>query len=282
MSGTAKKIGVLAWVCLAALWGGGCDRWGGSLQNEIHEANYIEGNNLRLQGQTNSAIQSFERALHVNPSNVQAHMAIADLFFATQDYTSAAYHYSRCSRLLGERGGKPDRSLLSLIEACELQLAVKYSERLGRQQTDARLDELRQKVVERDDALQKLQLELARLRPGTNPVASQPISPSGTASSAEVPRVNPHPTPSSQPLVADPTPVSKPVTRPTVAPVSTPSATVSSRTSSRSRTVVVRRGDTPAAIARRAGVSTRALLAANPGLNPTRMHPGQVINLPNP
>jgi LysM repeat protein len=42
----------------------------------------------------------------------------------------------------------------------------------------------------------------------------------------------------------------------------------------------VQAGDTPAAIARRYGFKLDALMAANPGLNPTRMKVGQVLNLP--
>ena len=287
ISGTAKTIGWLG-ILFAVLLGSGCDRWESGSQNEAHEANYIEGNNLRMQGQTNRAIQSFERALHANPSNSQAHMAIADLFRETEDYTSAAYHYNRCSRLLAERGVKPDPTLAGLLEQCELRLALKYSDRLGRQQTDARVDELRQKVAERDDALQKLQQELARLRLATNPAANPSFGGSGGAPvresaptqtrSVSVP-VTPSPDPTSAPATLSPAP-NPPQARTTSTRTPTPAATSSA--APRTRSYTVRSGDTASAIARRAGVSTKALLAANPGLNPTRMKPGQTINIPNP
>ncbi len=45
-------------------------------------------------------------------------------------------------------------------------------------------------------------------------------------------------------------------------------------------TYTVKSGDYPAKIARAHGVSVNALLAANPGLEPTKMKVGQVINLP--
>ncbi|MBL9173703.1 MAG: LysM peptidoglycan-binding domain-containing protein [Verrucomicrobiales bacterium] len=286
-SGIAKTICGLG-ILLAMLLGSGCDRWESGSQNEAHEANYIEGNNLRMQGQTNRAIQSFERALHANPANSLAHMAIADLFRETEDYTSAAYHYNRCSRLLAERGVKPDPALPGLLEQCELRLALKYSDRLGRQQTDARIDELRQKVAERDDTLQKLQQELARLRLATNAAAPAPgIGTLGTVARETTPvpvRTSPAPvSPSSNPTAADATPPSSPnpaTARPastrTPPPAATPSATP------RVRTYTVRSGDTASSIARRAGVTTKALLAANPGLNPTRMRVGQTVNIPNP
>jgi len=285
MTGTGKLIGV--WLCALACLCAGCDRWAGSPRNEAQEANFIEGNNFRIQGQTNRAIQSFERALHVNPSNALAHMTVADLYFNTGDYTSAAYHYSRCARLQAERGGKPDSSIQSSIEGCELQLAVKYSDKLGRQQTDARLDELRQKLAEREDALDKLSKELARLRVATNsPTPSSESGPAFVAADS-----NPSPTSSSSPSPSSrgATPTQGPVaqeSRPvrTASPSPDPAGATSSpsRTPGRTRTYTVRSGDTPAAIARRAGVSTKALMAANPGLNPSRLRPGQVIKLPTP
>lgn len=45
-------------------------------------------------------------------------------------------------------------------------------------------------------------------------------------------------------------------------------------------TYTVKSGDYPAKIARAHGVSVSSLMAANPGLEPTKMKVGQVINLP--
>jgi hypothetical protein len=47
------------------------------------------------------------------------------------------------------------------------------------------------------------------------------------------------------------------------------------------RTHKVRAGESAYAIARRYGVSLNALLAANPSVDPRRMRPGQVLNLPS-
>ena len=47
------------------------------------------------------------------------------------------------------------------------------------------------------------------------------------------------------------------------------------------RTHTVTAGETALRIARRYGVSLDALLAANPGLEPRRMHVGQVLNIPS-
>jgi LysM repeat protein len=50
----------------------------------------------------------------------------------------------------------------------------------------------------------------------------------------------------------------------------------------KTRTHIIAAGETPAAIARKAGVSLSALLEANPGLNPKKLRVGQPINLPPP
>lgn len=288
MSGTAKIIGmvlcVVAWLCA------GCDRWAVNPRNEAQEANFIEGNNFRIQGQTNRAIQSFEQALHVNPSNALAHLAVADLYFSTGDFTSAAYHYSRCNRLQIERNGKPDPTIQNSIDGCELQLAVKYSDKLGRQQTDSRMDELRQKLAEREDALEKLSKEVARLRLAAN--GSSPSPATSDFTSAPAYQASPVAPVTSAPTstggVTQQAPQSREQPRATrTAPQpppdrSTPSPSGATRNVPRSRTYTVRAGDTPTAIARRAGVSTKAFMAANPGLNPSRLRPGQVLNFPNP
>jgi LysM repeat protein len=48
------------------------------------------------------------------------------------------------------------------------------------------------------------------------------------------------------------------------------------------RTHVVASGETAMRIARKAGVSFTALQAANPGVNLSRIHSGQILNLPSP
>ena len=61
---------------------------------------------------------------------------------------------------------------------------------------------------------------------------------------------------------------------PTTSPSTNPPATNPS-------TYTVQRGDWIYALARRFGVSVAALLAANPGINPNVLYPGQVLNIPS-
>jgi LysM repeat protein len=44
----------------------------------------------------------------------------------------------------------------------------------------------------------------------------------------------------------------------------------------------VQSGETPSSIARKYGIKLETLMAANPGLNPTRLRIGQTLNIPSP
>lgn len=320
----ARWPGVFLMLAAMLAWGG-CDRWGAGNRNEALEANYLEGVNYQLQNNTNRAIQSFERALHVNPSNYHAHLAIAGLFFKTGDFTSAAYHYRRCARLREERGQPAESALQQMIESCDFNLAVEFSDRIGQRQTDATIADLRRRLAERDDAIVKLRDEIGRLKdagqraapptqatappalvadpapvpavrqradpePPRGPVVRGPSAPAPSAqTTAPSPAVRSLQSPAPSPSVRSPqtpspssTPSPAPSSRQAVTPPRPSATRPPARPATRMRAYVVRSGDTPAAIARRAGISTQAFMAANPGLNPNRMRPGQVVNVPNP
>lgn len=61
---------------------------------------------------------------------------------------------------------------------------------------------------------------------------------------------------------------------------SSASSSTSSTPTGNPSTYTVQRGEWIYAIARRFGVSVSALLAANPGINPNFLYPGQVLNIP--
>ena len=272
-----------AWMTAVALagvvWlGGGCDRWGSTPGNEQREANFIEGVNYKLAGQTNKAVASFERALQVNPASTAANLALGEIYHDQRDYIRAAYRFSEYLRLLGERPGAPRDALVNgQLENCELQLAVKYSQRLARQQVDNQVEELRHQLAERDDAIQKLRQELARWRPLTNAPPVQAAGGAAAIAPTNVPGNQPVPSGSTAAAAAPSGggPATTPVANPTTpASVTRPAAKV--------RAYTVRSGDTPASIAKKLNLTTKALMAANPGLDAKRMKVGKVLNLPPP
>ena len=70
----------------------------------------------------------------------------------------------------------------------------------------------------------------------------------------------------------------RPTTEP--APQDTPAPDATATPSSVGQTYTVEEGDFPATIAEKFGITLEALLAANPGINPTDMHIGDVIIIP--
>jgi LysM repeat protein len=78
-------------------------------------------------------------------------------------------------------------------------------------------------------------------------------------------------TPAPTPTAGPPTETPVPAT-PTPAPTNTPSSI--------GQTYTVQEGDIPVTIAQKFGITVQALLAANPRLDPTHMHIGDVIIIP--
>jgi LysM repeat protein len=84
------------------------------------------------------------------------------------------------------------------------------------------------------------------------------------------------PTPTPEPEVES-TPTEEP---PPPEPTSTPPPAPSPTPSSLGQTYVVQSGDIPETIAAQFGITTEALLAANPGANPNNLQVGQVLIIP--
>lgn len=124
--------------------------------------------------------------------------------------------------------------------------------------------------------------DLLAANPGINPAALQagdairlpsgtePVTPEAPAATpTEEPAATPEPEPTDEP---EPTEEPAPTAEP--APTSTPAAGA--------QTYAVKSGDIPATIAAQFGISVEDLLAANPGINPTNLQIGDVLNIPAP
>ena len=96
-----------------------------------------------------------------------------------------------------------------------------------------------------------------------------PVNPAGMSNTA----VNPQQPGAQQPVVTQPLPPAQPPVPPTVvAPVAPPAGTGTE--------YVIASGDTLGSIAHRNGLSLKALLEANPGINPKKLKVGQKVQLP--
>ncbi len=244
-------------ICALGLLAAGCDLLNRTTGDEEREPHFVRGLNWQIQGQTEKAIESFTHSLQSNPNSAAAHLALGDLHYKqTKNFIVAAHHYTEYLRLKSARQpGFRDQGVEDLFKNCELQIAAKYADSVGRREQQTTVDSLRVRVAVLEDENRTLRkmagIEALRVT-ATNP---PPFFP---------PQTN------APPAANRPGPVAETVRRSANPVTAAPTA----------RTHKVAANETPSGIARRYGISTKALLAANPGLKPNQMRVGQVINLP--
>ncbi|MEI6779462.1 MAG: LysM peptidoglycan-binding domain-containing protein [Verrucomicrobiota bacterium] len=225
--------------------------------DEEKEPYYMAGKSHVNTMDFKGAVESFEKAIEVNPKSAPAHFELGWLYDQKEsDSASAIYHYERYLKLLPNSGR--DELIKTRILACKQQLAQTVS--LGAW-TEKQQHDLEQLVEEN----KHLHEEVEKLR--ANPVRQQNSTNQTAAGSATTPVVPP--SVSRQPVVTG-VPLSNPPNpgRPAVTPAAIP------------RTHIVKAGENLNAIARKYGVKLDALLAANPRLNPRRLSVGQVLTIP--
>lgn len=271
MLSVRTRPGWWALLLAAALLGGGCDAWNRAGGDEERELHYVQGLNLKIQGQTEKAIESFTQALQVNPNNAAAHLALGDLHYdKTRRFIVAAYHYSEYSRLKASRepGFKPTE-INERIKACELSVAANYADSIGRRAADTELEGLKldlARLTEENRILRRQAgIEGLRVTP-TNPPPAQAAAPARNTAQ--------------QPVTATPSRSGASPTEETRRAADPMAQTPAATAAATPRVHKVVSGDTPSAIARRYGVTLKALQAANPGMRANQLRIGQAVNIP--
>ena len=236
-------------VCLGVVLAG-CEPPGQSAADDEKEPHFILGQNRVSAMDFQGAVEAFEASLEANPHSAAAHFQLAMLYDEKEANPAAAiYHYQQYLRF--DPKASNAEVVTQRIYTCKQQLAADVlplpSSPAAQQQLQQVADKNRQLQDEVDKwrAYYASQAAMAKTTPPSAPASLAP-TPAAT--------VNPQ-----SPEAATPKP---PLAKP--------------------RTHAVTAGETPATIARKYGVNLNSLLAANPGLQPTHMHVGQVINLPPP
>jgi LysM repeat protein len=237
----------------------GCFPSGDSPLDEQKEPHFLTGKSLATQMDYQGAIDSFEKALEVNPRSASAHFELAWLYenkAQIPDPAAAIYHYDRFLKLCP----KSDKADLARahINSCKLDLVKTVS-------SFAVLPPTAQHDME------NLLLENKNLKAQLTQYQSAPAN-------------------RPQPVVVAPTPVApQPVSAPTHVEAIRPAASnitlaYAGRTSTpaASRTHVVKSGEFPSTIARQYGISVASLMAANPQAKATHLQVGQTLNIPAP
>jgi len=210
------------------------------------------------------AVESFEKAVEVNPKSAAAHFELGWLYDEKDSNPAAAiYHYERYRKLSPTTG--KEEVVKTRILACKQQLAQTVS--LGpvseKQQRD-----LEKLVVEKEklvvenkslhDQVEGLRADVARLQAVTNQMGAASVAP----------RVVP-PSVSSQSVVSGASPPGP------ASPGRTPLPPTAN-----ARTHIVKAGETLSLIARKYSVKMEALKSANPRLDARHLHVGQALAIP--
>jgi len=236
----------------------GCMDSAQSQMDEEKESNFLMGKSRIGAMDYPAAIESFEKALEVNPKSGAAHFELACLYDTRRlDPADAIYHYQEFLKLRPktEYRGIVNQHILALKQELVSTISLgPVSERQQREIERLILDNQRL-----TDEVEKWRTYAAHLQTLTN---QQSV---GTA-------------------------INRPAERPLAAPASGANTVSSNSTAlardwvpapSNPRTHSVQAGETPSVIARKYHVKLEALMAANPRLDPRRMRVGQTLILPS-
>jgi len=221
--------------------------------DEEKEPHFLAGSSKVNALDYKGAIESFEKALKVNPESSAAHFELGWLLDQKAgDPAGAIYHYERYLRL--RPNAKNAEIVKQQITACKQELARTVS--LG-PVSDKQQREL-EKTAEENKRLteenKRLAEELAKWR---STAATQPGTTGNRAQVAS----------GSLPQAGSP-------------PGKTNSLAQESLTAAPKRSYTIKAGDTLSSIAKQYGIKVEGLKTANPKLDERRLRVGLVINLP--
>jgi len=244
----------VAFLGLACLSLSGCFSSSRSQLDEEKEPYYLAGKSRETAMDFEGAVESYEKAVEVNPHNSAAHLELGLLYERNDtDAAAAIYHYDKYLAL------RPDSDNAEVIKqhilGCKQVLARAVS--LG-PISDAQQHELGKLVDENKSLRDEVERWRAYYKDRSIP---PPTGPDLTASSNVVTQSTVGTAGSGQTTTAQ-----------------TPRGTT---VSPGSRTYKVQPGDTMASIARKNGVKLDALMSINPTVEPKKLRAGQTLNLPS-
>jgi len=268
---------------------GGCVPQGQSQLEEEKEPHFLAGKNHLNTMDFPAAIESFEKALTLNPNSAAAHFELGWLFAQkVPDPAAAIYHYEHYLKLRPNADNAEWVKQAILASKQELARTVSLGPVTEKQQRD--LEKLAEDNKRLTDENRRLNDELAKWRtyaatlsrPQPNPPArtaqtnlANPLSGGlppamGTAAPPVLVQISPGQ------VRRQPSAVHRGPVRPDggLPPKGAPAASP--------RTHVIKARETLASIARQYGVKLQALSAANPTANPRHLRPGQPLNIPPP
>jgi tetratricopeptide (TPR) repeat protein len=246
-----------ALLLLAGLALSGCLRSTPSQMDEEKESHFMLGRSRVTAMDYPGAIDSFGRALEVNPKSGAAHFELACLYEKREtDPAAAIYHYQQYLKLRpkAENAETVNQHIMALKQ--ELARTVSLGPVTERQQREfERLAEENRRLNEEVEKWRTYAMRLQALTNQASAVSTPPrqVKQAGATQSA----------PNSSGTSSTASTASRPVL-----------------TGSMQRTHTIKAGETAKTIARQYGVRLEALLAANPRIEPRRLQVGQTLNIP--
>jgi tetratricopeptide (TPR) repeat protein len=248
--------------CLGAALGGCAP----SDQDEEKEPHYVLGQSKINEMDYQGAVNAFEESLEVNPHSAAAHYQLAMLYENQEsDPAAAIYHYEQYLKF--DPTAENADIIRQHIAACKQQLAADVLPLPSAPQSQEQLEKLVEQNRQLQQQVENLQATVKQWDDWyTNQMAAKPTpAPQANIDVPRQPEQPANPVRPQQPLVTQPV---NPVQ--TDNPNSTP----------RPHTHVVARGETAMAICRKFGVRLSDLETANPGMNPSRISVGEILNIP--
>jgi LysM repeat protein len=239
----------------------GCGPIGQSGGDETLEPHFQTGRHRVGAMDYDGAVESFQRALEINPRSASAHFELGLLYGDDKkknDPAAAIYHFQQFLKL--KPNSERETLTQQMIATCKAQLAMSDTTLplTGNQQREiSRLTAENAQLRRRMEQLE--QMLAARPLAVTNYVIGTPT-----------------PAPTLPAGVSD-LPAPPPLVPPTSAPKNTPATTPVA-----ARTHTVKKGENFFSIARRYNVDPKKLQSANPGVNPDRIQIGQTLKIPAP
>jgi LysM repeat protein len=254
------RVTCAALLCLGV---SGCFPSSHSQLDEEKEPHFLAGKSRENAMDIEGAIQSFQKAVEVNPRSAAAHLELGLLYEKSgRDDTNCAaaiYHFYRYLQLCPQ--SENAKVIEDHIFACKRELAQTVSFGAGTQDVRRELERLTEENKRYRDEIDALKAD----RPVPPPTGA------GSASNSNgVTRVLGGTTP-------PPTPTSSRSNSVAGAGRPTSGGTVPAV-----RTYVVQKNETLAGIARKNGIKLSTLMAANPGIVPEKLRVGRSLNLPPP
>jgi LysM repeat protein len=257
-----------AFCALAVLFGaalGGCAPGQGQTDEE-KEPHFVLGQSRVNAMDYSGAIDAFEESLDANPRSAAAHYQLGMLYEEKMpDPAAAIYHYKRYLKL-NPNASNAD-NIKQRIEGCKKQLATDV---MGLPSSSAAQQQL-EKLADQNRVLQQQVDQLQETVKQWNAYYASQLAARSNSPSQNISIAPQNPGPAPDAISA----------RPATIPDSAPGKPAPPKPA-RPRTHTVVAGETAVGIARKFGVKLSALEAANPNMNPARIHAGQVLNLPPP